>query len=176
MTIKDTCKSSSRRIASLPATKANQLLNFRRVNLQVCLWLAADLAGPDLRTGNILNFGWQWGKNGIPTPQLSSKPMAPPAILDGSSCGCKTGCGSNHCGCRRANQECTALCKCDCAKCTNRTLKATGDEVEDGDSDSDTDDEDIEKDDDDLYYDNVNIIGDKDCDYDDISDLDLEND
>ena len=68
ITIKDTCKSSSRRIAGLPATKANQLLNLRRVNLQVCLWLAADSAGPDPRTGNILNFGWQWGSNGIPTP------------------------------------------------------------------------------------------------------------
>ena len=99
--------------------------------------------------------------------------MAPPAILDVSSCGCKTGCGSNHCGCRRANQECTALCKCDCAKCTNRTLKTSGDG--EGDSDNDTD-EDIENDDDENT--NVNNIGDKDCDYDDISDddLDVEND
>ena len=33
-------------------------------------------------------------------------------LLEFVKCGCKSGCDSNRCGCKRANLQCTELCKC----------------------------------------------------------------
>ena len=39
------------------------------------------------------------------------KPV-PDHLLEFVNCGCTSGCDLNRCGCKRANLQCTELCKC----------------------------------------------------------------
>ena len=42
-------------------------------------------------------------------------------LLELLNCCCKLGCDSNRCGCKRANLQCTELCKCR-TDCKNATI------------------------------------------------------
>ena len=44
---------------------------------------------------------------------------APEELLQFVNCGCKTGCESNRCGCKRANLHCSELCRGE--NCNNRS-------------------------------------------------------
>eukprot|EP00117_Sycon_ciliatum_P042148 scpid93812/ scgid30702/ len=46
-----------------------------------------------------------------------TQPHAPRDILKLASCGCKTGCTSRQCSCKRESLACTDLCKCQ--RCSN---------------------------------------------------------
>ena len=59
---------------------------------------------------------------------------------------CKSGCDSNRCGCRRANLQCTELCKCR-TDCKNATI-ASEDEICSSYNEDDLSDDDDDHDDD----------------------------
>ncbi len=56
-------------------------------------------------------WGWQ-DVNGIWSPLWSQKAEAMKSLLMLTSCGCKTGCQTKRCKCRKTSLSCTALCKC----------------------------------------------------------------
>ena len=93
-------------------------LHGRRAHLQVLLWKAADQ--PDPPAVDITLFGWD-KKMGLKEgeelimPTQDSSPVAPPALLDVVSCGCKAGlkpCTSAKCSCAAAGLACTSYCSC----------------------------------------------------------------
>ena len=58
-----------------------------------------------------------------------SIPIAPDSILSFINCGCKTGCSTNRCSCKKAGLKCSDLCKCE--GCENSTGKDSLDDEED---------------------------------------------
>lgn len=90
-------------------------------------------------------------------------------------CGCKTGCLTSHCKCKKAGNHCGPGCKC--IRCCNLPVSASPDIVdievnEDCDSASDGTDDDLEQEVDEIM---MNIFGD--CDWaDDHSNPEGDND
>ena len=60
-------------------------------------------------------------------------------------CGCKTGCTSNYCGCRKRGATCT-LHLCTCIKCENTGTESETTAADDDESDDDADDVDDDAD------------------------------
>ena len=105
-------------LKTLPPTERNMHLHGRRAHLQVLLWKAADQADPP--AVDITLFGWD-KKMGLKEgeelimPTQDSSPVAPPALLDVVSCGCRAGlkpCTSAKCSCAAAGLACTSYCSC----------------------------------------------------------------
>lgn len=64
-----------------------------------------------------------------------TRPPAPDSILEFIHCGCKTGCKTQRCSCRKATIQCTDVCTC--AGCENAVI--TDDEQSDEEIDEDID-------------------------------------
>ena len=66
-------------------------------------------------------YGWEVDDEGSFYPNLTNNLPVPLAILEISSCGCKTTtCSDNRCGCKKNDLVCTDLCKCkDCQNFDN---------------------------------------------------------
>ena len=58
------------------------------------------------------NYGWDVDIEGSYDPIMTQNLPAPIAIIEMSSCSCKTGCSTNRCSCRKNGLVCTDLCKC----------------------------------------------------------------
>lgn len=93
----------------LPTQDAARFHSFRVYN-QVQSWLG-NYNDPE---------DWGWKKYGqILMPVQSSKPPAPPEILNLIFCRCKGNCGA-MCGCRKAGLKCSAVCfHCSGETCSN---------------------------------------------------------
>lgn len=103
---------------TLPPTERNAHLHGQRAHLQVLLWKAADCPHPP--AVEITNFGWNIlnrdAKEGeeVVMPVLDTSPVAPPALMDVISCGCKaeTPCTTVKCSCAAEGLTCTSYCVC----------------------------------------------------------------
>ena len=60
---------------------------------------------------SILNYGREIVENNI-TRILTDNLPTLLALIDLSACGCKTGCKTNRCECRKIRFTCTDMCKC----------------------------------------------------------------
>ena len=61
---------------------------------------------------------------------------APDGILENVNCGCKSGCSTRRCACRKAELNCTGLCSC--CECTNAPdQNADENDLSDDDDDDD---------------------------------------
>ena len=69
---------------------------------------------------SFLNYGWEIVENNI-TPTLTDNLPEPSALIELSACGCKTGCKTNRCKCRKSGFTCTDTCKC--AHCENNNCR-----------------------------------------------------
>ena len=67
-------------------------------------------------------------------------------LLEFVNCGCKSGCDSNRCACKRGNLQCTELCKYR-TDCKNATIDSD-DEICNNYNDDDLSDDDDDDDDD----------------------------
>ena len=65
---------------------------------------------------SFLNYSWEIVENNI-TPILTDNLLAPLVLIELSACGCKTGCKTNCCKCRKSGVTCTDMCNC--AQCEN---------------------------------------------------------
>ena len=75
-------------LKALPPTKANLLQHALRAHLQVILWMSANQKNPPEMTIDITKFGWST-KHGI-MPVIAQQLIAPEALLDITSCGCRS--------------------------------------------------------------------------------------
>lgn len=107
----------------LPPNKDCLHLHIRRVNYQALIWkksFDAIINAPDPA-----QHGWLINREHIEIQWMSIR-AAPDELLQFVNCGCKTGCESNRCGCKRANLHCTELCKC--VNCNNRSQDSEDEE------------------------------------------------
>ena len=108
---------------NLPPNKDCLYHHIRRVNYQTLIWkksFDAVINAPDPA-----EHGWVINNDEIELKWMSID-AAPEELLQFVNCGCKTGCESNRCGCKRANLHCTELCKCE--NCNNRSQDSDDEE------------------------------------------------
>ena len=58
---------------------------------------------------------------------MTTNPPAPESIIELTACGCKTGCKSDRCRCRKNKFVCTEMCRCkDCENTENDNYESDG--------------------------------------------------
>jgi hypothetical protein len=111
---------------SLPPTAAAKDHSLR-VYHQVQEWKGEAEAEPL----NPEDWGWKL-KGGHLMPILTDLPPAPKELLEMIRCGCKTGCITAKCTCRKHGLECTSLCgECRGTACTNAQQPDLDDSTDD---------------------------------------------
>ena len=66
--------------------------------------------------------GWLNDENALQIHWLSM-PAAPESLRQSVNCGCRTGCTSQRCSCKRSEVVCTYVCQCtSCGNCLDRPL------------------------------------------------------
>ncbi|XP_070183812.1 uncharacterized protein [Littorina saxatilis] len=101
-----------RQIDNIPPTSEALLQHARRAVYQGGhIWGQAEVATPSLP--NPGDWGWQF-VNGAWQPFWTALDEASKTCRELWKCGCKKGCKSMRCRCRKAVLKCTALCKCTC--------------------------------------------------------------
>lgn len=116
---------------TLPPSEGAAKEHAFRTYYQLQLWLGNINLNPT-------QWGWKVVNNQL-VPIESQDPPMPENLLKQISCGCKTGCNTNLCTCRKHGLECSDLCaNCSDAACSNITIKTFNneDEIEENDLDS----------------------------------------
>ena len=108
---------------TMPCTKDVLLLHSTRASYQACIWKRS--LQPIIAPPVITDFGWEINEGNVDIKWMTM-PTAPDGILENANCGCKSGCSTRRCACRKAELKCTGLCSC--CDCRN-----SGVEVEDDD-------------------------------------------
>ncbi len=94
----------------LPPTSAALHHHSMRVYHQVQSWLGNEM--------DPLKWGWVVENNTM-LPVMTLKEAAPAKILNLIRCGCKSGCNSKRCSCRKNGLQCTTACVNCHGVCTN---------------------------------------------------------
>ena len=115
----------------LPPTEGAAIQHSLRAFLQIHDWMA-------LRCTSLDPTLYGWTKEGAQNdyePVGSLQPIAPEALQNLISCGCKTGCSTNICSCRKNGLQCMTFCTvCRGSECSNskeQEFKHDEDEGED---------------------------------------------
>jgi len=67
---------------------------------------------------NVLDYGWKV-RNGTLEPRKTDKGPAPQNVLKMIRCGCKSGCKTSMCTCRKLTLECSVVCRNCRGECVN---------------------------------------------------------
>jgi len=110
---------------ALPPTSASVKYHSLRVYHQIQEWLGAELS--------FVDWGWKISGTGKLLPIMTDLQPAPQKILEVVRCGCKSGCDTMRCSCRKHGMTCASACSECRGVCNNSTLN---------DNDSESDDED----------------------------------
>ena len=94
---------------ALPPTNDALHYHILRAHYQSLVWNQAHVLKPVLPAPD--DCGWQTG-DGRLRPKLMSLTPVPVACIEVISCGCKTGCRTSRCKCRKATLTCTGACSC----------------------------------------------------------------
>ena len=106
--------STACKLTDLPPTKECANEHSLRVYLQIQKWLCNSNKSP-------LEYGWELTINGLMpiTIPKGVKPI-PQVLLESVACGCKSGCKTKACSCRKVGLDCHAACKyCSGLNCEN---------------------------------------------------------
>ena len=76
------------------------------------------------------NYGWERSNQAL-VPMLTDNLPAPLALIELSSCSCKSSCTNNRCKCRKNGFICTDMCKCTECKNNESESKDVSDDDED---------------------------------------------
>ena len=101
----------------LPRTCESLLQHIRRTNYQAAIWRQCLDAEMDIPPPGC--HGW-WIVDGVLKIVWMTRPPAPDSILEFIHCGCKTGCETHRCSCKKAMMQCTDVCTC--AGCMNAAI------------------------------------------------------
>ena len=98
---------------TMPCTKDVLLQHTNRASYQCRIWKSA--LQPVMSPPSISEFGWEVNDGQVSIRWMTML-LAPDGILENVNCGCKSGCSTRRCACRKAELKCTGLCSCcDCA-------------------------------------------------------------
>ena len=82
-----------------------------RANFTAMQWKSSHVQYPNLPGPN--NYGWKWDLNReIFDPVMTTNPPALVPIIALTACGCKTGCKSDRCRCRKNKFVCAEISRC----------------------------------------------------------------
>lgn len=94
----------------LPPSLDALILHLKRVNYQIYIWKHA--CTPILNLPSPIGNGWTNGTyKTIQLDMMSQNPI-PDEITELTHCGCKTGCKTNRCRCKKLNLACFDACLC----------------------------------------------------------------
>ena len=96
--------------SQLLPTKDALELYIKRANYQAGIWRRALEAQPNIPPPQ--GHGSIADQDKEVNIQRTTKPPAPLDIMKLVSCGCKTGCNSGRCSCRKSDLPCTEVCQC----------------------------------------------------------------
>jgi len=97
----------------LPPSSRAGYFHILRVHLQAVEWAT-------LSSNVLVPTDWGWKEeNGQLVPISTDLPAAPSEILHVVRCGCKSGCSSSLCSCRKNGLLCMTACKCTGFECQN---------------------------------------------------------
>ena len=94
---------------SMPCTRNVLGQHVKRVVFQVCIWRLA--LEPIMAIPSITDFGWSVVDGNVNVVWMTLPP-APEGVLENVSCGCKSGCSTKRCACKKADLACTSMCSC----------------------------------------------------------------
>ena len=97
---------------SLPPTHSACKYHSLRVYFQILEWKSKS------ESVNVEEYGWMLRK-GVLEPVKTDQDPAPKNILTMIRCGCKSGCKTSQCTCRKLGLECSLVCKNCRGSCTN---------------------------------------------------------
>lgn len=104
-----------RPVNHIPPTQDSLIQHLKRASYQAGhVWGQSIKSSPTLPTPS--DWGWQL-IDGLWQPLWITIPEAAKCCPELLSCGCKAGCATRRCKCRRADLECTSLCACN-GECT----------------------------------------------------------
>ena len=111
---------------TMACTKNVLLQHANRASYQCRIWKSA--LQPVMSPPSICEFGWEVNE-GLVNIRWMTMPAAPDGILENVNCGCKSGCSTRRCACRKAELNCTGLCSC--CDCTNAPENSLSDDEDD---------------------------------------------
>ena len=101
----------------LPPCRDALLLHARRANYQAAVWRLALEPRPHIPSPD--SHGWKVEEGKLSIHWLNQLPAAR-QLMEFVSCGCKKGCKTARCSCRKNGLMCTDICNClDCSNCSN---------------------------------------------------------
>ena len=120
-------------VRSLGPTSSVFQYHSERVYLQVQVWLGNNINPED--------WGWKIANNTmLPITGVENNLICPNDIKILISCGCKSSCKPQYCGCIKNNRRCYEACKnCSDLSCTNYNIEIDEDEERESDDESDDD-------------------------------------
>ena len=126
----------------MPCTKDALNKHISRVMFQATIWRKS--LNPMMNCPDLAEHGWIVDEEGKVSIDWMDLPPAPDGILENVQCACKKGCNTSRCSCRRANLQCTSLCRCN--SCSNSVVVdgAEGDSDDDISDASERDESDID--------------------------------
>lgn len=152
--VKNEAMDSPSKLRYLPPTKDALGLNIKRAHFQCSIWKNVTLENAaQLRPED---FGWT--KDTVnecldPTPLPQDRAVAPDCLLSVTFCGCCSAnpCSTQRCSCKKAQLQCTVLCKCQGNCCNGEAtelerIDIDNNNTEDGDGHDDDESEDDEYD------------------------------
>lgn len=144
-----------------PPTRDCVQCHIARAHFQTMQWRFSNQQFMNLP--DVAHFGFKRVDPLNPASDLSiiwfSGPMLPQALHTPVSCGCKTGCGTKACSCRKLNLLCNSGCKCseNCQNCAATNPEPETEEL-------DEEEQEVEDENDDENPDNMDSDGDDDVD------------
>jgi hypothetical protein len=106
------CK-GKRDMSQIPPTKDALLQHTQRSIFQASIWMSSHQ--PILPEVSPADFGWRKKKEGKGwEPQWITKPTLSNTAKALVQCGCKKGCQTARCRCKREDLKCSNLCRCGC--------------------------------------------------------------
>ena len=103
--------------ARLPPNKDCLVKHIQRANYQSAIWKSS--LSSNINPPSPFMHGWKIDENGHISIDWMDGNCAPDVLLKNYNCGCKTGCSTNRCYCKKASLFCTELCQC--TACINTT-------------------------------------------------------
>ena len=115
---------------TMPCTRNVLKQHVKRVAFQARIWWLA--LEPIIANPSITDFGWRVVDGNVNVVWMTLPP-APEGVLENVSCGCKSGCSTKRCVCKKADLGCTSMCSCT-SNCQNlREIDGEGDDDDNSD-------------------------------------------
>ena len=130
---------------SIPPNNDCLVKHLQRANYQTAIWRRAVTQSINAPTP--ANHGWKIDNSGKLQIDWMDGKCAPDALLKEINCKCKTSCRTMKCSCRKGNNVCNDMCKCEgCVNVCDTSSESFGDEEQEDDdlsSISEADDDDV---------------------------------